>query len=573
MGKICKNGTCCTYGCSTVSDAVGNAYFATPFISATTTFDSFTITNKGNIDFAIAKIPAPMPTIPRNCSEILKQNPAAPSGVYTIDPDGAGALPSMSCNCDMTTDGGGWTLVLNYNRLSGTDPALNIFTNALPLQNNTTPGFDESNTPYWGHAGNALMNAIPFNELRFYGVTTNHNRVMNFKTNHAGTIAYIKTGLGSMNGIKSKFTPLSGHTSNLPASADSYYTNVGDNAMCAAPFYTNSTYHWNMKHGTGDGACSNIANRWEVDDFPCSLAPSTFHQIWVRQGATDPCVNVTCNISPGVYATNVLNTGCNNGTIKVKRGNGVYNFYPHIELYKDTNMVTFIDLSPGTAEYTFSNLIPGKYTVKVSDGLCCQSTFIRNIKCRAPSSGFQASNITASSAQLKWNVANCAEGYRVLYHKKGTTTWLNKGVNTNTGLLNLTGLQPQTTYEWRVGTKCNGWPEIMDILAYSSIQTFTTNALRPGEVITQSNANEETFEINIFPNPATYTLAVNFECESETANLKIVNMLGEVVMQKQVNAVEGIFETQMDIANLKSGMYMLKVETENGESRKVFVKE
>ena len=71
----------------------------------------------------------------------------------------------------------------------------------------------------------------------------------------------------------------------------------------------------------------------------------------------------------------------------------------------------------------------------------------------------------------------------------------------------------------------------------------------------------------------TYTLAVNFEGESETANLKIVNMLGEIVMQKQLNAVEGIFETQMDIANLKSGIYMLKVETENGESRKIFVKE
>jgi hypothetical protein len=287
----------------------------------------------------------------------------------------------------------------------------------------------------------------------------------------------------------------------------------------------------------------------------------------------DPCVNVSCNISPGVYATNVLNTGCNNGTIKVKRGTGVYHFYPHIELYKDTNLITFIDLSPGTAEYTFTNLIPGKYTVKVSDGVCCQITFIRNIKCRAPSSGFQASNITATSAQLTWNVANCAEGYRVLYRKKGTTTWQNKGVSTNTGMLNLTGLQPQTIYEWRVGTKCNGWPEIMDILAYSPISTFNTSALRVGEVLTPPNAAVETFEINVFPNPATYTLAVNFECQSETARLKVVNVLSEALMQKRVNAVDGIFETQLDIAGLKCGIYMLKVETENGECRKVFVKE
>ena len=64
----------------------------------------------------------------RNCSEIHFVNPAAPSGVYVIDPDGTGPMPSMDCQCDMTTDGGGWTLVLNYNHLENTDPALKVFT-------------------------------------------------------------------------------------------------------------------------------------------------------------------------------------------------------------------------------------------------------------------------------------------------------------------------------------------------------------------------------------------------------------------------------------------------------------
>ncbi|MBA3465630.1 MAG: hypothetical protein H0T46_37205 [Deltaproteobacteria bacterium] len=51
------------------------------------------------------------PSAPASCNAIKTATPSMPSGTYTIDPDGAGGAAAYDVTCDMTTDGGGWTIV------------------------------------------------------------------------------------------------------------------------------------------------------------------------------------------------------------------------------------------------------------------------------------------------------------------------------------------------------------------------------------------------------------------------------------------------------------------------------
>lgn len=210
----------------------------------------------------------------KSCKDIKDYYPMNTSGVYTIDPDGTGALPSISCYCDMDTDGGGWTLVLNYLHKGGTDPLLKTFTSSLPVLGSTVLGTDESaSATTWGHVSNSYLSNFSFSELRFYGSTSIHTRIIHFKTSLNTTISYFKTGSGSMTNINTNYTLLSNHSANLPNSARDYFPNEGNLAMTNFPFWLSGTYHWGIKGHN---------YRWEVDDFNNGSSYNTFHQIWIR---------------------------------------------------------------------------------------------------------------------------------------------------------------------------------------------------------------------------------------------------------------------------------------------------
>lgn len=70
-----------------------------------------------------------------SCKDIYDVNPSSNGvdGTYYIDPDGPGGNAAYECTCDMTTDGGGWTLVENTGpKGSATNTTGNVGSNPIP---------------------------------------------------------------------------------------------------------------------------------------------------------------------------------------------------------------------------------------------------------------------------------------------------------------------------------------------------------------------------------------------------------------------------------------------------------
>jgi len=170
----------------------------------------------------------------------------------------------------METDGGGWMLTYAYNHDADKNDPLNPDT--IPLD--PSSGYSHVN-----------LNAIngytvdDVEEVRLYCQTSNHNRIVHFKTSNDVIKGMAFSGSQKDNRASNwntGFTPLDGHSGNLPAWANGGLTS-SSGGLWEVPLYKAYKYDWSVR---GQG------KRWECDDYYSSLSDanshSTVHLVYVR---------------------------------------------------------------------------------------------------------------------------------------------------------------------------------------------------------------------------------------------------------------------------------------------------
>lgn len=174
------------------------------------------------------------------------------------------------------------------------------------------------------------------------------------------------------------------------------------------------------------------------------------------------------------------------------------------------------------------------------------------------------SNLTSNSVKVNWSIIDCSYKYQIQYRIQGTTTWSSINILDPIITKKISGLSFSTTYEYRIRTQCDN----SGYSPYSTIQTFTTNAIRTGETI-----NSPISSLNIYPNPASDVLIITFQSEKPSIKIEILNITGQIVYQKQLGSADENYICSINISSLPRGFYSLKLIDESGFTARKFIKQ
>jgi outer membrane murein-binding lipoprotein Lpp/predicted lipoprotein with Yx(FWY)xxD motif len=128
-----------------------------------------------------------------DCSDLLKQNPNQPSGIYTLPLPGLGR--SVKVYCDMTTEAGGWTVIQRRK-----DGSVNFYRNYKEYSD----GFGNLDGEFW--LGNSIISAMTNKrtyqlrvDLEDYEGMSTFNEFSNFRVGSAST-KYELESIGTYSG-------------------------------------------------------------------------------------------------------------------------------------------------------------------------------------------------------------------------------------------------------------------------------------------------------------------------------------------------------------------------------------
>ncbi|MEQ8910260.1 MAG: lamin tail domain-containing protein [Vicingaceae bacterium] len=211
-------------------------------------------------------------------------------------------------------------------------------------------------------------------------------------------------------------------------------------------------------------------------------------------------------------------------------------------------------LTPGTKYFwTVNARVNGNWTGPAS----LENFTTPTMGCDNPTA-LSVSFIKTDKAMLSWNTTPMAAKYRIRYREVGTSNWILKAAPQSRGIQFLKGLNPGTTYEWKMRSVCsnkfkNGW---------INGPNFTTAIVVPGNARIKSQSNNSILkDLKLYPNPnqGEFTLELGEEWSNIEIEIKDIN--GRQIFSQRIGSPQNRLFLNPQIE--ESGVYFMLVKSNN----------
>jgi len=172
-------------------------------------------------------------------------------------------------------------------------------------------------------------------------------------------------------------------------------------------------------------------------------------------------------------------------------------------------------------------------------------------------SNLYVTNLDTTSATLVWYHPG-ADSYTVAYKEQNSTGAFTE-VNVTTNMYNVAGLQPNTSYLWKVRANCGS----NNNSEWTNVLMFRTKAVP--EIDHTGIENRVKDLVNVYASQNNVYISNNNGVRID--NVSIYDVYGKLIYTGKVNS-----NTEVISLNVATGTYMVRLSTENGMANyKVFI--
>ncbi len=171
---------------------------------------------------------------------------------------------------------------------------------------------------------------------------------------------------------------------------------------------------------------------------------------------------------------------------------------------------------------------------------------------------YAKSDVNYSDEMLVLLSTNCGLTYTQIFYRTGASL--------ATGATQTTPYIPDSTTVWKKAkVNLNAYASFINVKikivnVTDGGNNLYVDSLHIGSILSSGIEEESKDEFHIFPNPASDIITIQSNFDLKNAEIKIINVLGEVVFSQNINKTK---TATLNVEELKSGIYFIQLKSEN----------